>query len=151
MELFKFYLLSFFVIIVIFTSCNSASKDNQILFESVSLSNNYYDNSIMQLKDYFEMKSLDQPAKYASDYKKMREFEKKIDSYYRIVGIDNKKRFINELNQQLINEQGNNVYIFVCLKVDNNEKIFDSIAKNDFKRILLQKYTTYYYIHHRVY
>ena len=134
-----------------FSSCDSRLKNDQALLESISLSNTYYNESTRQFRDFFKTKALEQPKKYASDYQKMCEFEKKIADFHKIVGADQKKIFINALQQQFMKESGENNYKFVCLKVEDNEKIFDSLAKNDFNRILYKKYTVLYYRHYSVF
>jgi hypothetical protein len=140
-----------------FSSCNNnnnnnnISKNNKTLLESISLSNEHYSEATRQLKGYFENKSLEQPAIYAFDYKKMTEFEKKITNFNKIVGINNKKIFVNELKQQLINESDENNFKFICLKIDDNNKIFDSIAKNDLNRILFKKYNNLYFKYQSVF
>jgi hypothetical protein len=149
----RFYLpLLFLSLILICYSCNNKSQNEQVLLNSIELSNGIYIDNLTQLRDFFESKFIEEPKKYESIFGKIKQIEDELVMYSKLQTIKEKKTFITDLTIKLKSLSQMDTIEFVCLNIDdNNVTLFDAIAKNDFNRNLYKIYLEFYYYHHAVF
>ena len=123
-----------------------------VLLESNALSNNFYEEEIRQLREYFEDKSLEQPKLYKDDYDKIKIIEKTIILITGLKTVSDKKVALQKLEKKIQELIEIEALTFVCLKInESDEALFNSVLENDCNRIIYQVYKEFYRLNYVVY
>ena len=133
-------------------SCQNNDKRVMVLLESNALSNNFYEEEIRQLREYFEDKSLEQPKLYKDDYDKIKIIEKTIILITGLKTVSDKKVALQKLEKKIQELIEIEALTFVCLKInESDEALFNSVLENDCNRIIYQVYKEFYRLNYVVY
>ena len=133
-------------------SCQNDDKRIMVLLESNALSNNFYEEEIRQLREYFEDKSLEQPKLYKDDYDKIKIIEKTIILITGLKTVSDKKVALQKLEKKIQELIEIEALTFVCLKInESDEALFNSVLENDCNRIIYQVYKEFYRLNYVVY
>jgi hypothetical protein len=135
----------YFLVFLIFFSCSEKNENISILLNSITLSNEFYTSNTKQLRELFETKYQEQPSKYKESFEKLNLIEDYVTEYKKLETVKEKKVFIKENFSTFKSLSGVQTINFVCLNIKNNDaKLFEEIAENDFNRNLYLIYKNFY-------
>lgn len=134
-----------FLASILLLSCNDNNEKVKVLTNAVYLSNDFYVKNVESLRIYFDSKIEEEPDKYNVIFEKIYLIDNQIDFYSKLKTIQEKKKYLEELEIVFNSISDNKDIKFISINVNHNDvDLFSIIVENDFNRNLYKLYTEFY-------